>query len=422
MQMLGRRAGWVILVLSCVFTMAGCGSGDSQSDDQSSSPGRSTPSASGDKSLVSGLPDFSRLVRKVSPAVVNISALPARSRQNEDSNDGSSSNRSDGALRDWLRHFFDDENDGQQTIPPLPDNGKHVSLGSGVIISSDGYILTSRHVIVGAGQIVVKLSDRRQLVARVVGTDADSDVALLKVKAGQLPAAQVGDPDKLDVGAWVVAIGSPFGFETSVTAGIVSAKGRSLADNQYVPFLQTDVAINPGNSGGPLFDLAGEVVGINSQIYSQTGGYQGVSFAVPIDIAMKVARQLRDNGHVTRGWLGVQVQNVDRKLAQSFKLPRPEGALVARVLEASPAAKADVDVGDVILAFNGHAVDTAADLPPLVASVAPGETARLKLCATAKNTPKRSRSRRCRRACKAARAVRAVTQAARRTPTSRPSV
>ncbi|HET7314864.1 Do family serine endopeptidase [Salinisphaera sp.] len=381
MQMLRRRAGWVILAVSGALVLAGCGGDDSQSNDQARAPDQSAqpaPDANSDgQPLVSGLPDFSRLVKKVSPAVVNISALPP-----SDSGDGSSQKAPDDALGDWLRKFFGDgaEHSGPDSgMPRLPDSSEHVSLGSGFIISPDGYILTNRHVVAGAGQIVVKLNDRRQLIAKVVGADPDSDVAVLKVEADHLPTVQIGDPDKLDVGAWVVAIGSPFGFETSVTAGIVSAKGRSLADDQYVPFLQTDVAINPGNSGGPLFNLAGKVVGINSQIYSQTGGYQGVSFAIPIDIAMHVAKQLRTTGHVTRGWLGVQIQNVDRELAQLFELARPEGALVTQIFKGSPASEADIHVGDIILACNGHPVDTASDLPPLIASIAPGEKAKLKI-------------------------------------------
>ncbi|MGN8197922.1 Do family serine endopeptidase [Salinisphaera sp. RV14] len=396
MQMLCTRVGWVILVVSCALVLGGCGRDDSQSNDQAradhASAGPDAQAGHADnknKPLVSGLPDFTRLVKNVSPAVVNISALPAQARQPAGNSAGSGSDHAapspgqqspgpDGALGDWLHRFFGDDGNGPRA-PQMPDDSQHVSLGSGFIISSDGYILTNRHVIAGAGQIVVKLNDRRQLIARVVGADTDSDVAVLKVKATHLPTVVIGNPDKLDVGAWVVAIGSPFGFETSVTAGIVSAKGRSLADDQYVPFLQTDVAINPGNSGGPLFNMAGEVVGINSQIYSETGGYQGVSFAIPIDIAMKVARQLRTTGHVTRGWLGVQIQSVDRKLAQSFQLSRPEGALVTQILKGSPASRADIDVGDVILAFNGQTVDSASDLPPLVASVKPGDKARLKI-------------------------------------------
>jgi len=358
-----------LVVILLVLLIAGCG------EDQP------TP--------ISGaqLPDFTGLVRQVSPAVVNISAVPA-----DDENDpgtgaaGQGSDKgSDDPLEGWLKRFFErgqgdapgpDHGQGAPSpMPRGPGGAPHPSLGSGFIISADGYILTNRHVVAHAGQIVVKLNDRRQLVAEVVGQDSYSDLAVLKIEAKDLPTVAIGDPSRLPVGSWVVAIGSPFGFETSVTAGIVSAKQRSLASDQYVPFLQTDVAINPGNSGGPLFNLAGEVVGINSQIYSQTGGYQGVSFAIPIDIAMDVAQQLRDNGSVTRGWLGVQIQDVDRELAESFKLKRPEGALVARIMPDSPAAKAGLQAGDVILSFNEHPVDSAAALPPLVGTVEPGRSA-----------------------------------------------
>ena len=281
-----------------------------------------------------------------------------------------------GELGEWLKRFFREHPPGSN-MPQRPAPEDHVSLGSGFIISSDGYILTNRHVTAGAGQIVVKLNDRRQLVAKLVGSDADSDIAVLKVDAKNLPTVQIGQPDDLSVGSWVVAIGSPFGFETSVTAGIVSAKNRNLADNRYVSFLQTDVAINPGNSGGPLFNLAGQVVGINSQIYSETGGYQGVSFAIPIDAAMNAARQLRDHGEVVRGWLGVQIQDVNRQLAQSFDLNRPVGALVTQIMADSPAAGSDLKVGDIVLSFEGYDVDSAADLPPLVGRVLPGESAKL---------------------------------------------
>ena len=369
---------------------AGCGGGN---DDESLSSGRAdqdkpsnTRARDGSGSatdsaraapLVAGLPDFSRLVRKVSPAVVNISAMPK--------DDAASDNANPGGLSDWLKRFFDEHPDGRGSdgrplpLPRDPDSAPHVSLGSGFIISSDGYVLTNRHVVADGGQIVVKLNDRRQLVARVVGEDKYSDVAVLKIDADHLPTVAIGDSRALPVGAWVVAIGSPFGFETSVTAGIVSAKQRNLADDQYVPFLQTDVAINPGNSGGPLFNLAGEVVGVNSQIYSETGGYQGVSFAIPIDIAMNVAGQLRASGTVARGWLGVQIQDVDREMAASFGLNRPEGALVAQVLAGSPAAGADLRAGDVILGVNGRRVDSAAALPPLVGAVSPGQTAELQV-------------------------------------------
>lgn len=390
-----------LLLCSTVF-LAGCGSDDPAPNADAAQASTSAQKARSDtrpsQPQVVGLPDFSRLVKEVSPAVVNISATPAAygadgSATDDDASPqapGQDNGRSPGkgALGDWLRRFFGDSPQGNGDpgpMPHAPNDGQHVSLGSGFVISRDGYILTNRHVIAGAGQIVVKLNDRRQLVAKVVGADSDSDVAVLKVDAKDLPVAHIGDPNILPVGAWVVAIGSPFGFETSVTAGIVSAKQRSLADDQYVPFLQTDVAINPGNSGGPLFNLAGEVVGINSQIYSQTGGYQGVSFAIPIDVAMNAAKQLRETGHVTRGWLGVQIQDVDRQLAKSFKLSRPEGALVAQVLDDSPAAKAGLEAGDVILAFGDHRVDSAADLPPLVGAIPPGQNAQVKILRNGKS-------------------------------------
>lgn len=348
---------WSAFVLLCLFLLAGCG-------EEQAPP-------------VSQLPDFTQLVKQVSPAVVNISALPA------DEQSGKGDDNSDrNPLEGWLHRFFEDGpggGGGEFRRPPGPGSSPHPSLGSGFIISADGYILTNRHVIANAGRIVVKLNDRRQLLAKVVGEDDYSDLVVLKVNADNLPTVEIGDPSRLEVGSWVVAIGSPFGFETSVTAGIVSAKQRNLASDQYVPFLQTDVAINPGNSGGPLFNLAGQVVGINSQIYSQTGGYQGVSFAIPIDIAMDIAHQLREDGNVVRGWLGVQIQDVDRELAESFDLKRPEGALIARVIPDSPAAQAGLKSGDIILEFNGQTVDSAAALPPLVGAIEPGEDAHVTL-------------------------------------------
>jgi serine protease Do len=245
--------------------------------------------------------------------------------------------------------------------------------GSGFIVSADGVILTNAHVVDGAERVTVKLTDRREFEARVLGADEKSDVAVLKIEAADLPFVKVGDPSSLEVGEWVVAIGAPFGFENSVTAGIVSAKGRTLPDDGYVPFIQSDVAVNPGNSGGPLFNLRGEVVGINSQIYSRSGGYQGVSFAIPIDVAMDVGRQLQANGHVTRGRLGVGIQEVDQALAKSFGLDRPRGALVASVEQGGPAAEAGVQEGDVILSFDGRAIDSAGALPATVAAVKPGQ-------------------------------------------------
>jgi serine protease Do len=246
-------------------------------------------------------------------------------------------------------------------------------------VSPDGYILTNAHVIDGAKRVQVKLTDRREFTAKVVGTDAKSDVALLKIDAKDLPVVHIGSAKNVKVGQWVVAMGSPFGFENSVTAGIVSAKSRSLPGDGYVPFIQTDVAVNPGNSGGPLFDLAGDVIGINSQIYSQTGGYMGLSFAIPIDVAMHVKDQLQNYGKVTRGRIGVAIQSVNQSLAQSFGLPKAEGALVSSVDEDAPAARAGIKPGDVILAWNGTPIDESASLPGLVAETPPGQTAQVRM-------------------------------------------
>ncbi|MDH5219161.1 MAG: DegQ family serine endoprotease, partial [Gammaproteobacteria bacterium] len=266
-----------------------------------------------------------------------------------------------GPFGDWFKHFFGEEGEGFDG----PDRSAQ-SLGSGFIISKDGYILTNNHVIEDAEEIIVRLSDRRELNAELIGRDERSDMAVLKVKAEDLPVVKLGSSKDLKVGEWVLAIGSPFGFDYSVTSGIVSAKGRALPRENYVPFIQTDVAINPGNSGGPLFNLDGEVVGINSQIYSRTGGYMGVSFAIPIDIAMIVVDQLKDKGKVDRGWLGVLIQDVTRELAESFDMDKPHGALVARVLPNSPAEAAGFNVGDVIVKFNNREIDHSSDLPPIV--------------------------------------------------------
>jgi serine protease Do len=257
-----------------------------------------------------------------------------------------------------------------------PDGDPHgqpsQSLGSGFVISQDGYILTNAHVVDGADEVTVKLTDKREFKAKVVGADRRTDVALLKIDAKGLPRVDTGSPGGLKVGEWVVAIGSPFGFDNSVTAGIVSALGRSLPDESYVPFIQTDVAINPGNSGGPLFNLKGEVVGVNSQIYSRTGGYMGVSFAIPIDVAMNVADQLKAHGKVSRGRLGVNIQEVSKALADSFGLAKAAGALVAAVEKDGPAEKAGMEAGDVILKYDGKALENSAELPRLVAATKPG--------------------------------------------------
>ncbi|MBA1272168.1 DegQ family serine endoprotease [Stutzerimonas azotifigens] len=320
------------------------------------------------------LPDFTPLVERASPAVVNISA-----RQAVTSRAGRVPMPELEGLPPFFREFFErsiPQNPGQ------PDRGRQreaQSLGSGFIISSDGYVLTNNHVVADATEIMVRMTDRRELQAKVVGADPRADIALLKVEGQDLPAVTLGKSSELKAGEWVLAIGSPFGFDRSVTAGVVSATGRSLSAESYVPFIQTDVAINPGNSGGPLFNLAGEVVGINSQIFTRSGGFMGLSFAIPIDVALDVADQLRTEGKVSRGWLGVAIQEVNRELAESFGLERPAGALVAQVLENGPAAKGGVRVGDVILSVNGQPISMAADLPHQIGALRPGKLARLEV-------------------------------------------
>ncbi|MEL0083270.1 MAG: DegQ family serine endoprotease [Gammaproteobacteria bacterium] len=318
------------------------------------------------------LPDFATLADRAGPSVVNISTKQERKR-GPGFGRGMPRMPQGTPFDDFFRHFFGEPGGRDGSIAPVR------SLGSGFIISTDGYLLTNHHVVDGADEIIVRLSDRREFVAELIGSDARSDVAVLKIDATKLKALKIGDPDKLRVGEWVAAIGSPFGFEHSVTAGIVSAKGRSLPSDSYVPFIQTDVAINPGNSGGPLFNMKGEVVGVNSQIYSGTGGFMGLSFAIPIDVAMKVSDQLRDNGYVVRGWLGVLIQDVTRALAESFGMDQPRGALIAKVLPDSPAEKAGLKVGDVVVSYDGERINYSADLPPLVGAADVGHKARLKV-------------------------------------------
>lgn len=317
------------------------------------------------------LPDFTELVQDSSPAVVNISTTQKQ-------NSRFSSQDIPQGVPDIFRHFFGAPQNPRNN-PPRGNGQERASLGSGFIVSRDGYILTNNHVIDGADQIFVRLNDRREFEARLIGSDPSSDLALLKVAAKGLPTVEVGSSEKLKVGEWVVAIGSPFGFDYSVTAGIVSAKGRSLPNENYVPFIQTDVAINPGNSGGPLFNLDGEVVGINSQIYTRSGGFMGLSFAIPINVAMEVVDQLKESGTVTRGWLGVAIQEVDKQLAESFGLKKAAGALVSQVVQHGPADEAGVKYGDIITQFNGKKVVLSSDLPHLVGRVRPGEKARIKV-------------------------------------------
>jgi serine protease Do len=250
--------------------------------------------------------------------------------------------------------------------------------GSGFIIHPDGTIMTNAHVVNGASEVTVQLTDRREYTAKVIGVDTKSDIAIIKINANNLPTVKIGDSRDIKVGEWVLAIGAPFGFENSATAGIVSATGRTL-DSGYVPFIQTDVPINPGNSGGPLFNMEGQVIGINSQIYSRSGGYMGVSFSIPIDVAMQVGQQLQTTGHVTRGRLGVVIQNVTQGLADSFGLPQPEGALVSNVEKDGPAARAGIEPGDVILKLNGEALKDSNELPVRIASISPGTNVDLEI-------------------------------------------
>ncbi len=319
--------------------------------------------SSGALGQMRGLPDFTELAERQGPAVVNISTTQVtRSSQSMpfpfDEND---------PAFEFFKRFIPRHPGGS-----TPREFENKSLGSGFIISGDGYILTNAHVVDGADEVTVRLTDKREFKAKTIGADKRSDVALIKIEAAGLPFARLGDPTQLKVGEWVVAIGSPFGFDNSVTAGIVSAKGRSLPQESYVPFIQTDVAINPGNSGGPLFNMRGEVVGINSQIYSRSGGYMGVSFAIPIDVAMEIQNQLRASGKVSRGRLGVVIQEVSKELADSLALNRPMGAVVNAVEKGGPADKAGLEPGDVILKFDGKPINASADLPRMVGATKPG--------------------------------------------------
>lgn len=317
--------------------------------------------------LAKELPDFTDLVEKQGASVVNVSTTQAV--QTHAGLQGLPNLPENEAFNEFFKRF----------APQMPREKESQSLGSGFIISADGYILTNAHVVDRADKITVRLSDKREFKAKVIGADKRTDVALLKIEAVALPKVNLGNPDLLKVGEWVLAIGSPFGFDSSVTAGIVSAKGRSLPQENFVPFIQTDVAINPGNSGGPLFNMRGEVVGINSQIYSRSGGYMGLSFSIPIDVAMEVVNQLRASGKVTRGRIGISIQEVTRELADSFGLAKPSGALISGVEKGGPADKAGVLPSDVILKFDGKPVTNSVDLPRIVAATKPGSKATAQL-------------------------------------------
>jgi serine protease Do len=314
------------------------------------------------------LPDFTELYEQQGPAVVSIDVTQTARRQQmpEISEDD--------PFYEFFRRF------GQ--IPrgqPRPRDFEQQSTGSGFILAADGYVLTNAHVVDDASEVTVKLSDKREFRAKVIGTDKRTDVALLKIEATGLPKVTIGDPDKLRVGEWVAAIGKPFGLENTITAGIVSAKGRELPNENLVPFIQTDVPINPGNSGGPLFNLKGEVVGINSLIFSRTGGYMGLAFAIPIDVAMNVVKQIQEKGRVTRGRIGVQIQEVNRETADAFGLAKASGALVNSVEKGGPADKAGIEAGDIITKVDGRAVNTSSELPRIITQVRPGTKISLQL-------------------------------------------
>jgi len=315
--------------------------------------------------IARSLPDFTSLVNENSAAVVNISTSAksdSAAKRGLPPGYNLPDIPEDSPFHDFFKKYFGEIPEGQGP------SQERSSLGSGFIISQDGYVITNHHVVMDAEEIIVRLNDRREFVAELIGSDERSDIAVLKIEANSLPILKLGDSSNLNVGEWVLAIGSPFGFDASVTAGIISAIGRSLPNENYVPFIQTDVAINPGNSGGPLFNLDGEVIGVNSQIYSRTGGFMGLSFAVPVNVVENVYKQLKNKGRVSRGWLGVLIQDVTRELAESFDMDHPHGALIAKVLPGGPAEKAGIEVGDIVVKFNGGKVSFSSDLPPLVGS------------------------------------------------------
>jgi len=375
----------VLIAGVVAVSLAGCGRKAPEASKQAASapgplavqtaPAQASSSSGANGDRVVGLPDFTPLMKSQGPVVVNVittskAAAQAGRRGALDEND---------PMYEFFRRLIPD-------LPPgggsgAPEQGRErVGLGSGFIITPDGYILTNGHVVADSDDVTVRLSDaKREFKARVVGVDRRTDVALIKVDAHDLPVAKLGNSSQVEPGQWVAAIGSPFGFDNTITAGIVSATRRALPDESFVPFIQTDVAVNPGNSGGPLINLRGEVVGINSMIYSRTGGYMGVSFAIPIEVALDVAKQLQATGKVTRGRLGVGIQSLTKELAQSFKLDQPVGAVITNVEKASPADKAGLKVGDVILSYNGKKIEDPNELPRLVAATKPGEKAKLEV-------------------------------------------
>jgi serine protease Do len=355
----------IALVMACTGDSTAQTAGEQAAPPTAVPPAAAKAPSAVRSQVARALPDFAPLVEAVGPAVVNVEVTQQRQPVGQGG---------DPFFEEFRRRFG---------IPDPDDQGVLRGAGSGFIVSPDGYILTNAHVVEGADEVTVRLTDRREFVAKVIGTDPRSDIAVIKIDSKNLPFVRFGDPTKLKPGEWVLAIGAPFGFENSATAGIVSATSRSLPDQggatNYVPFIQTDVAVNPGNSGGPLFNLDGEVVGINSQIFSRTGGYMGLSFAIPIDVADNVRQQLVKTGRVTRGRIGVVIQEVNAQHAESFGLDRPRGALVARVEEDSPGAKAGLKPGDVILSVDGRAIERSGDLPTIIGRTRPGTDARLEI-------------------------------------------
>ena len=372
-QPLARRVAAVAILCGALVACSPRSSTAAPPPSQSSPPavaGAALPAAATAAPLVQGLPDFSALVERYGPAVVNVDVVSRRESRGQTR--GMPGMSPDDPFYDFFRRFGIPTPRGGD-LPPARGEG------SGFIVTPDGYIMTNAHVVDGATDVTVRLTDRREFTAKVVGSDKRTDIAVLKIDAQNLPTVKIGDPSQLRPGEWVIAIGSPFGFDNSVTAGIVSGISRSLPQDNYVPFIQTDVAVNPGNSGGPLFNLAGEVVGINSQIYSQTGGYMGLSFAIPIDVATGVRDQLVKTGRVSRGRIGVSVQEVNAQFAESFGLDRPRGALVGSVEEGGPGDKGGLKPGDVILAVNGKGIERSAQLPGIIANIRPGSDAKIEV-------------------------------------------
>jgi serine protease Do len=366
----------LLAVLAVALALAACSRDTSAQATHAAAPPAAASAAAGTGAepeageAARGLPDFTQLVERYGPAVVNVEVLEksqlAQGQPGIPPND---------PLYDFFRRFG----------IPAPEQGPHGNpppvrgAGSGFIVSSDGYILTNTHVVADAETVTVRLTDRREFQAKVIGADKRTDVAVIKINAANLPIVRLGDPSRIKPGQWVLAIGSPFGFENTVTAGIISATARSLPDDNYVPFIQTDVAVNPGNSGGPLFNMAGEVIGINSQIFSRTGGFMGLSFAIPIDVARNVEEQLVKTGRVVRGRIGVTIQDLNAQLAESFGLDRPRGALVSSVEKDGPAAQAGIQPGDVILGVGGHAIEHYGELSGAIAAMKPGSDTTLSL-------------------------------------------